>query len=186
MIAFSFSEFFISNYLSLIGNKMLKYRIATVDDAENLINFFRDLDRDSDFMLLSEGERSNDLENQKNIFSKIGLSSTMILCLDESDVTGCIVVSRGLYLKNKHLANLVLGVKKNHRNQGIGKSLISHALKWCRENKISQLELTVAVENKSAIACYLSSGFFFSGIRKKSLMIKKHYMDEYYMSRSIE
>lgn len=164
---------------------MLKYRVASVDDAENLIEFFTNLDRDSDFMLLSEGERNIDLENQKRILSKIGLNFTMILCVSQNDIIGFAVVTRAVYVRNKHVANLVIGVKKDYRNQGIGKSLISHSVMWCKQNKVYQLELTVAVANKNAISCYLSSGFSFSGVRKKSLLIIDEYIDEYYMSMSI-
>lgn len=164
---------------------MLKYRIANVDDAENLMEFFNNLDRDSDFMLLSEGERNTDLENQKNILSKIGSSFSMILCTNKNDIIGFSVISRGIYKKNKHIASLIIGVRKDYRNQGIGKSLISNSVTWCKDNNVSQLELTVAVENKNAISCYLSSGFNFSGVRHKSLFIIDKYVDEYYMSMSI-
>lgn len=164
---------------------MLSYRFATPEDAKNLLSFFKALDKESDFMLLSEGERNDSVEHQENILSKSGENLMMLLALDDDEIVGFVVVSRGLYIRNKHLASLVPGVKKTHRNRGIGKQLIFQALEWCKRNGVTQVELTVAVENKPAISCYLSAGFVFSGVRKRSLKINEVFIDEYYMSRGV-
>ncbi|MCK3670741.1 GNAT family N-acetyltransferase [Photorhabdus noenieputensis] len=161
------------------------FREVNVEDANNLIVFFNELDNTSEFMLLEPGERKTSVEEQVDIIKGFGKDRQMLICEDNKNIVGFIVISRGVFNRNRHLGSIALGVKKEYRNKGIARILIDKAQDWSRKNGISRLELTVAIRNTLAIKRYLSSGFIFSGIRTGSLFINGELIDEYYMNKEI-
>ncbi|MBS9437958.1 GNAT family N-acetyltransferase [Photorhabdus noenieputensis] len=165
--------------------KIFIFREVNVEDANNLIVFFNDLDNTSEFMLLEPEERKTSVEEQTNIIKGFGKDRQMLICEDSKNIVGFIVISRGVFNRNRHLGSIVLGVKKEYRNKGIARTLLNKAQDWSRKNGISRLELTVAIKNTLAIKLYLSSGFIFSGIRTSSLFINGELIDEYYMTKGI-
>lgn len=166
-------------------NPPIHFRNVTLDDAANLLAFFNELDLTADYMLLEPNERKTTLAQQKEIIAGLGKTREMIIALSNNHIVGFIVISKGIFIRNAHLGSIVVGVKQNFRNKGVAKSLISQAIDWCKNNQISQLELTVAVSNLPAIKCYLSVGFVISGVRERALKIKGYYIDEYYMTKAI-
>ncbi|WP_176414563.1 GNAT family N-acetyltransferase [Photorhabdus luminescens] len=161
------------------------FREVNVEDANSLIVFLNDLDNTSEFMLLEPGERKTSVEERADIIKGFGKDRQMLICEDNKNVVGFIVISRGEVNRNRHLGSIVLGVKKEYRNKGIARTLLDRAQDWSRKNGINRLELTVAIKNTLAIKLYLSSGFIFSGIRTGSLFINGELIDEYYMTKGI-
>ncbi|WP_413724252.1 N-acetyltransferase family protein [Sodalis sp. RH16] len=160
-------------------------REVNLDDAQNLLNFFKELDNTSEFMLIEPDERKTDKSEQQEIIKNFGKDRQMLICLNTNDIVGFTVISKGIFNRNRHLGSIVLGVKKEYRNKGIAKKLFNEAEIWSRKNGITRLELTVVVKNTSAIMLYLSLGFVITGHRKASLLIQGEMVDEYYMTKKI-
>ena len=59
-----------------------------------------------------------------------------------------------------------IGVKKEHRRQGVANKLVSHLQKHCTKNGIRKIFLGVAENNIAAISLYEKTGFNKIGIRK--------------------
>jgi ribosomal protein S18 acetylase RimI-like enzyme len=57
-------------------------------------------------------------------------------------------------------------VAAGHRRQGIGRSLLGHAVDWARESEIEKLELHVFPHNEPAINLYEQFGFEREGLRR--------------------
>jgi ribosomal protein S18 acetylase RimI-like enzyme len=61
---------------------------------------------------------------------------------------------------NERLGHIYLiAVKENWRNQGIGGRLLQSALSWLKDEKISEITLTVKTANDGAVRFYRSYGF---------------------------
>ncbi|WP_039878680.1 hypothetical protein [Photorhabdus temperata] len=84
------------------------FREVNVKDAKNLIVFFNDLDNTSEFMLLEPEERKTSVEEQTDIIKGFGKDRQMLICEDSKKIVGFIVISRGMFNRNRHLVLLFL------------------------------------------------------------------------------
>jgi ribosomal-protein-alanine N-acetyltransferase len=57
-------------------------------------------------------------------------------------------------------------VAKQTQRSGVGRALCTAIIQWCRELKISNVELEVRSSNSGAIALYTNIGFAPTGFRK--------------------
>ena len=98
---------------------------------------------------------------------------------------GMIVYSFNKKSKIKHIANIFgFYVKKEYRNQGIGKRLIENALSNIKKNgKIIKIDLYVNSGQKAAVKLYMECGFKTVGRLKKYLFIGGKFYDELIMEK---
>jgi ribosomal protein S18 acetylase RimI-like enzyme len=59
-------------------------------------------------------------------------------------------------------------VDPEHRGQGIGSMLLTHALKWARERKLHSAVTSLNTKNHPASDFYLDRGFVFSGFSEET------------------
>lgn len=59
-------------------------------------------------------------------------------------------------------------VDPEHRGQGIGSTLLTHALKWARERKLHSAVTSLNTKNHPASDFYLDRGFVFSGFSEET------------------
>jgi GNAT superfamily N-acetyltransferase len=59
-------------------------------------------------------------------------------------------------------------VAPEHRNQGIGSTLLTHALKWARDRKLHSVIISLNTKNNPASNFYLDRGFAFSGFNEET------------------
>ena len=55
---------------------------------------------------------------------------------------------------------------------GIGGRLMQQCINWCKDKNVTQIELSVVEDNKSAIAMYEAFGFKTTGIIPKAMCYK--------------
>ncbi|WEG14467.1 GNAT family N-acetyltransferase [Pullulanibacillus sp. KACC 23026] len=162
-------------------------REIRIDDAENLITLIKEVEDQSDFMLMEAGERKTTPEQQQKQLERINqqTNSTLFVAEENGKLVGYLIVLGGTVKRTKHCAYLVVGILQDYRGQGIGTKLFDNVTKWALKHNLSRLELTVVTENKAGVALYKKSGFDIEGTRRNSLVIEGRTFNEYYMSKLV-
>ncbi len=163
----------------------MEIRKLKIEDAEKFIELKKTLDSETDFLLLSSGERTTTVKEQENLINRFNNTNETIVFVIELDMKliGFIDGSRSSYKKNKHVLYISLGILKKYNGLGYGKYLLNRIEQWALENDIHRIELTVRTDNKRAIKLYEKCGFDIEGIKQHSLKIENKYFDEFYMSK---
>lgn len=165
----------------------MNIRKAEIKDAENMLNMMLELDDETEYMLYEPGERSTDSRKMEATISRAIVNNNLLLVAEEGkEIVGFISADRGMVNRIKHAAYIVVGIRKEFRNQGIGSEFFEELDLWARENRIIRLELTVMCNNNVAKHLYENNGFKVEGIKEKSCFINNKYIDEYYMSKIYE
>jgi len=154
-------------------------------DALALGNLIRQVENESEFMLMEPDERKIDVEQQKKWIKSMQNqeNSTIIVAEKDNHLLGYLLVIGGSAKRNQHSAYIVIGIFKKYRGQGNGKKLFAYLDKWATEHKIHRLELTVVKDNESGVKLYKRMGFKIEGLKKHSLFIEGRFRDEYYMAK---
>jgi RimJ/RimL family protein N-acetyltransferase len=161
----------------------MRIRKAAETDAQQIMQVMKDAEK-SGFMLFDPGERQMDSDSLSSFIVKTNSTekSAVFIAEDEKRILGYLLLRGEKPNRISHRAYIVIGVLSSSRGQGVGKALFSHAIDWAEKEGIHRLELTVLLENKTALALYQKMGFEIEGIKRDSLKIDGKYADEYYMS----
>lgn len=163
-------------------------REISVEDAEAITDLIKEVEANSEFMLMEPGERQMTAEQQRKALERItqGSHSTIFVSEEKDKLVGYLIVIGGNVRRTRHSAYLVIGILKEYRGKGIGTALFQRIDKWAREHKLTRLELTTVTLNEAGIALYKKNGFEIEGTKRQSLMINGKTYDEYYMSKLLE
>ena len=161
---------------------------AEESDAASLLLLYDALDTETEFMFFEPGERKASVESiQARIQSSISSDLySLFVARDGEAVVGVAAGFSSEGMRNKHVANVIVGVRYSHWSQGVGRDLLRAVEKWARKNMKSKLELTVMQENTRAIGLYVSEGFEKEGAKRRSVKLKSGFRDEYYMGKLLE
>lgn len=161
----------------------MSVREIYISDAENLVRLIRQVEQESDYMLMEPEERKITPEQQKIRIEnmKKSESSTIFVAEKENDLIGYLFAIGGTARRKRHSAYIVIGVLKEYRGQGIGTKLFAKLEEWAKERGIHRLELTTVTRNEPGVALYKKMGFEIEGTKKESLYIDGEFIDEYYM-----
>lgn len=160
-------------------------RTIRKSDAEQFLKLCRQLDAETQFMLLEPDERKTTLEEQQTQIDMLLRQEHQTIFVAERDnqLVGYLAASGGTFKRSRHSAYLVIGIVQAFSGQGIGTQLFQRLEEWAQQQHIHRLELTVMAHNTRGIALYKKQGFSIEGTRKHALLINGHYIDEYYMSK---
>lgn len=161
-------------------------REARPEDAEVLIKLIKQVEAESDFMLMETGERKTSSEQQRKRLEQMNTNDNSTILVAEQEngkLAGYLFGIGGTVKRNKHTAYLVIGISKEYRGHGIGTKLFQRIEEWAFTHKISRLELTVVTENLAGVSLYKKMGFEIEGTKRNSLLINGTYFDEYYMAK---
>lgn len=165
---------------------MIHYRLLNSQDALSLLNLQKTLDIESAYMLYLPHERTADLNQVQLVIEQIIASGLLVGAWNEKqELIGYLAAERGTKEKIKHSAYLVIGIKQEYTNLGIGTQLFKLLDQWTQQTMIHRLELTVITENIPAKALYDKAGFKVEGIREDAIFMNDRYYDEYYMAKII-
>lgn len=161
---------------------------AKESDAAKLLLLYDALDAETEFMFFEPGERQTSVEKiQSRIRGAVNSDAVaMYVARDEGLVAGFSAGISNPGERNKHVANVVIGVRSSHWGQGVGRELLRAVEKWARDNKKSKLELTVMKKNSKAIGLYSSEGFGTEGTKLRAVKLKSGYQDELYMGKLLD
>ncbi len=160
-------------------------REIELEDAEEFVSLIKQVEAESDFMLMEAGERMLSVEQQRKRMEQMKKdgNSTILLAEQDGRLVGYLIVVGGDAKRVLHRGYLVIGILKEFRGQGIGTKLFRHLDEWAKAHHISRLELTVVTQNEMAVALYKKSGFEIEGTKRNSLLIDHVFYDEYYMAK---
>lgn len=154
-------------------------------DAESFIDFFKQLDAETEFMLFERGERSTLLSQQIEYIKNLELSvnEVIFVSIHQQHIVGFIALSRKPFNKVKHCFQLVMGILENYHGKKLANDLYQYAEQWAVDQGAIRIELSVIQNNIRAIKFYEKLGFEKEGIRKKSIFSKGQLLDELYMGK---
>ncbi len=155
-------------------------------DAESFVSLVKQVEAETDFMLMEAGERSISPEQQRKRLEQMEKeSNSTILVAEQEDgkLVGYLVVIGGNALRTKHSSYLVIGILTPYRGLGIGTKLFKHLEEWATEHNIHRLELSVVTRNEPGLRLYKKMGFDIEGTKRHSLYIDGEFVDEFYMSK---
>ena len=140
-------------------------RLATADDAEELLRVFPQTHVESDFINYFPGEFDFTLEQEKEfIRDHTGKRGAIALV---AEVAGSIVACGGATpAKQKryaHQTEVGLTVLKGFWRQGIGRTMMEYLVEWGRAQGLRKMHLRVFADNARAIPLYQSLGFVEEG-----------------------
>jgi len=163
---------------------MATVRKAIPSDGTGLVQLFSTLDQETEFMLMEPGERKLSVEQQVDIINESSDSKSRILLIaSERDViVGFLGGHRGTANKNKHTIHIAMGILTSFWGKGIGSQLLQTLIAWATKNQLHRIELTVMEHNTRAFTLYKKTGFETEGIKRDSLKINGHYVNEHYMA----
>lgn len=169
--------------LRCMGRKM-EIRSIREEDSKAFLDMLLKLDRQTELMMYEVGERSTRLENiQTAIRICKNENSLLLIATDDDKIIGFLGAARGKFNRNRHSADITIGILEEYRHRGIGSAMFERMEQWAETSGIVRLELTVMCHNTQAVRLYEKKGFFIEGIRKKSLYVNQKYIDEYYMGK---
>jgi ribosomal protein S18 acetylase RimI-like enzyme len=145
----------------------------------------KQIDAETNFMLLESGERDDSEVQRKRLESDLINQKTgaLFLAFHDGAPVGYALIKSGNAAKNRHKASVVIGVLKAYHHNGIGTRLMEELEVYARENAIVRLELSVMVQNTAAIALYKKRGFSIDGTMPYSLKNPDGFVSEYLMSK---
>ncbi len=160
-------------------------REAEPADAARFLELKRGLDRESRFMLLEPGERTEREQDLALHLAEVGArDNSVVLVAEEGDVLlGYVEASGGSYRRDRHVAYVVIGVRQKAGGRGIGTALMQALSAWAVAHGVHRLELTVMAHNERAIGLYRRAGYAVEGTRRHSVRIDGADVDELWMAK---
>ena len=159
-------------------------RDALPEDAAALISLRKAIFGETNFMLYAPGEYSVSPEELSAQIAKInssGYSRSLLAEIDDA-LIGFLGVMGSPIPRLRHSAQIVVGVLRSHWRQGVGRALLSEAIRWAPNAGLSRLELFVMSKNASAIALYEQLGFRIEGSRRHAYIIDGSPIDDQLMA----
>lgn len=135
-------------------------RRASVADAEKILPFLSELHAESLDTVLRAPELPS-LEEERAFLKQFepATGNLFLMAVRQEKVIGTLSFTRHLHPQQAHAGELGMAVASHHRRNGIGRSLLSGLLEWCRRSAIRRVELKVMAHNHAAIGLYEKMGF---------------------------
>ena len=167
---------------ALVG---VRFRTAEPGDAARLLALKQNLDRETSFMLLEPGERSESDEDIASDLSTVAgtINSTVIVAETVGQLVGYVDARGGRFGRNRITAHVVIGVLAAASGHGVGSRLLGELEQWALEHEIHRLELTVMAHNRRARQLYERMGFAVEGRRRECLLVHGRLVDELWIAK---
>ncbi|WP_244151154.1 GNAT family N-acetyltransferase [Parageobacillus thermantarcticus] len=163
------------------NGKQFVVRTALPNDADKVVDFIRTVLGEAPYLLTTEAEFKATGEQQKQLLQQMLDDDGKLAILAEYDgeIIGFLDFHNGHRLRTKHQGSFGMSVKKDFRNQGVGKALLTMLLDWAKENPlIEKVCLEVAADNTNALRLYRNFGFVEEGVKTKAMKIDEQTYDD--------
>ena len=162
---------------------------AEASDAECLLDFFKAVATESDFMTLAP-EGLGMTKQELEIFAETQAQTDNQLCLLlylGEDLVGVLNIAADQNRALRHIGDVFIVVRKAYWNKGLGRILLEEGIAWAEgTNLLRKLDLSVQVRNERAIHLYQTLGFEIEGLRKRGVYKEGEYLDVYLMGKLID
>jgi RimJ/RimL family protein N-acetyltransferase len=173
-----------NRYMLSIGELFIES--ATVEDAENIISFIKQVEIETDFLLREADEFNMTLENEKSfIDSKRNNEKEIFLAAKiNGKIVGTLGFASSPYNRCKHKGQFGIAISKDFWGYGIGCKMLSLLVDWADRSGLTKITLEVDSNNERAIALYRKFGFEEEGLLKyDKYMGNGSYRDSIVMAR---
>jgi ribosomal protein S18 acetylase RimI-like enzyme len=167
----------------------ISLRTGNLNDAEALLELEKEILSENEYMISVIEEFDETLEQIRGWVEKIleNEREQLIVAEINEEVVGLIVFRSKSTKRLSHTGTFTAMVKKEYRNQGIGKLLIKELLNWAEQNPlIEKVSLGVLSTNQRAIDLYKKMGFIQEGRKIKEVKFSQEvYVDDILMYRFV-
>lgn len=147
----------------LPNGKQLVIRPPQVADAQACLTTFQTVTRETDFLLFTHEESLRfDLPKEEAfIRSYLDNPNNLFLVADvEGEIAGMVSLNQGRTRKQHHMALLGIAVLHKYWNMGIGRRLLTAAIRWAEAHpRIAIIHFEVLATNERAIQLYRNFNF---------------------------
>jgi RimJ/RimL family protein N-acetyltransferase len=160
-----------NEYLTKDG-RQFTIRKPSVDDAEEIINYSKQLFASTDQVLTTLEEYTITIENEIKWIEDLNDNPNSLLLIAEMDnsVIGLLFFIPNTKKKILHTGEFGVSVHPAYQGQRIGQCLIENLLEWSRKNvQIEKVFLQVFATNDNAIKLYKTLGFIEEGRHSKAI-----------------
>ncbi|KAA2244505.1 GNAT family N-acetyltransferase [Chitinophaga agrisoli] len=175
----------------LPNGQALLIRPAKPEDAPALLACFREITRETAFLLFTHAEaEALDLRTEQEFIRSFGDNSRHLLLLAEvdGDIAGTITVRQRNFQRQLHMGELGIALLHAYWNLGIGRRLMTAAMRWAEQHpELEQLYFSVLAHNEKAIQLYRNFGFLEYGRQPKGIKLADGtYGDLVWMQKIVE
>lgn len=147
----------------LPNGQVLIIRPAEPEDAPELLTYFRQVVRETDFLLITVPESEVLTIADEVAFIRSLANNTKhlhLLAVAGGKIVGAITVKQPDMRKEAHLGQLGIAILHEYWNMGIGRRLVTAALRWAEQHREMEIiQLSVFANNERAIQLYRNFGF---------------------------
>lgn len=153
-------------------------REATVNDAQILLDYVNQINKETKNLTREPEEFTMTLEQEEQFLKKVTESDNNAMFL--AFYNGQAIASAGIHgsalSRLKHKVSFGISVLNQYHNLGIGTLLMETVIKKAKELKLHKIELEVRNDNTNAIHLYEKLGFYTEGIREDGFYIDGEYI----------
>ncbi|MET3698865.1 ribosomal protein S18 acetylase RimI-like enzyme [Bacillus oleivorans] len=164
-------------------------RTAVLEDAQAILQIQKEVIAERDYLMSVPEEFNQTLDQQKNWIKKIldNERETILVAEIDNEIVGWIAFLSNSRKRLSHVGSFGIMIRKDYRERGIGRMLISELLSWAAHNPfIEKVSLGVFSTNTRAIALYKSMGFIEEGRKKKEVKVSEtEYWDDILMYKLV-
>ncbi|GAA0527260.1 GNAT family N-acetyltransferase [Chitinophaga japonensis] len=151
----------------LPNGQELLIRPATLEDAPALLQNFRRMVQETDFLMYTMMEaQSLDVQSERGFIQSFADNSRHLLLLAEveGDIAGSVSVRQSAFRKQQHMGEMGIAVRHAFWNMGIGRRLMTAMLRWAAEHPVMEIiYFNVLANNEKAIQLYRNFDFIECG-----------------------
>ncbi len=156
----------------------LNIRRAITADAVNFEIFMGNMFAENLSTLVPRGHTPTIDQASAYLARHAAGDSAVFIAEISNTIVGSIALTGFARPQLNHAVCVGLNVASSFRGQGIGRSLLSHALQWAAHStNIERVELEVIENNSTAIHLYEQHGFEREGIKRKAVKKPSGYFD---------
>ena len=152
-------------------------------DLESLRDAINSVCREKWYVATVEGFS---LEQSRTFLKRIVENSLpQVVAVNNGQIVGWCDIIPNTKTGFTHVGRLGMGVHRDHRRKGIGRSLLEACLSLARTAGLERVELEVFSDNKAAIRLYECHGFNLEGVKTHARKLEGKYQDIQLMALSL-
>lgn len=165
----------------------IKIRQANIDDAENLLSYFKKVGSETGFLTFDANGVGMTVEEEVEYLKQYNDPKRGVY-LVATDENGSIVGQSAITqdypksVSSSHIYSLGICILKDYWGMGIASKMMEELINHAKNIGCIRLELHVRTDNHKAIKLYKKFGFEIEGEMKRMMKIGNEYLDEYVMS----
>lgn len=173
--------------VAILKNENVVIKALTVEDAQIVLDYFKQVTFESKNLLRELDEFTLTLEDEQSFLSKNNASKNEYIA--GAFIGDKLIATAGFHGSNlrriSHRVSIGISVLKAHQNKGVGSMLMAHIIEMAKAYHKQIIELDVRSDNLSVIALYKKFGFVEIGSRRNGFFVDDKYVDLLLMDKTL-